>query len=177
MINLIIYPIVYILLIMMRISNFFHVSIFISKIPFSFGNIIRFCFYKKTLNRVGKNVFFPYGIIFSHKNISIGDNVRFGPYNTIGLVDFGNNIIIAQYVHFLSGNRQHGYSRRDLPMMLQEGKIIKLKINDDVWIGTNSVIMKDVNEGSIVAAGSIVTKTYDKYTIIGGNPAKIIGKR
>jgi virginiamycin A acetyltransferase len=167
----------YFFILWMKLTSFYNMSVFISKIPFSFGNTIRYFFYKNTLKNVGTNVVFPYGIIFSHKDISIGNNVRFGPYNTIGLVDFGDDIIIAQYVHFLSGNKQHGYDKKDIPMINQIGTIKRIKIEKDIWIGTNSIIMNDITKGCIIASGSIVTKSFDEYSIIGGNPAKVIKKR
>lgn len=56
------------------------------------------------------------------------------------------------------------------------GKII---IEDDVWIGMNSIIMSGVKigKGSIVAAGSVVTKDIEPYSIVGGNPARLIKYR
>jgi len=152
-------------------------SLFFSKISFSIGEKMRFYFYKKTLKKVGENVHFSYGVIFSHRDISIGDNVRFGPYNTIGLVDFGNDILIGQYVHFLSGKNQHNYERKDIPINQQGGKQEKIIIENDVWIGAGSIIMSTVSHGSIIAAGSIVVNTFGEYNIIGGNPAKVIKKR
>ena len=53
----------------------------------------------------------------------------------------------------------------------------KIKIKDWAYIGAYSQIMPGVTigEGAIVAAGSIVTKSVAPYTIVGGNPAKLIG--
>jgi galactoside O-acetyltransferase len=51
-----------------------------------------------------------------------------------------------------------------------------VKIEDKVWIGFNSIILKGVTvgEGAIVGAGSVVTKDVPPYTIVAGNPARII---
>jgi acetyltransferase-like isoleucine patch superfamily enzyme len=51
-------------------------------------------------------------------------------------------------------------------------------IKDKAWIGFNSIVMKGVTigEGAIVAAGSVVVKDVDDYTIVGGNPARKIGE-
>jgi len=52
-------------------------------------------------------------------------------------------------------------------------------IKSDAWIGMNAMIMPGVTigEGAIIAAGSIVTKDIPPYTIVGGNPARIIKER
>ena len=52
-------------------------------------------------------------------------------------------------------------------------------IEDDVWIGSNSVILKNVKigRGSIIAAGSVVTKNIEPFSIVAGTPAVKIGKR
>ena len=55
----------------------------------------------------------------------------------------------------------------------------KITIEDDVWIGSNVVILPNVTigKGSIVAAGAVVTTNVIPFTIVGGIPAKEIGKR
>lgn len=53
-------------------------------------------------------------------------------------------------------------------------------VSDDVWIGHNAIILPSVNSigrGSVVAAGSVVTKNVPPYSIVAGNPAKIIKTR
>ena len=157
--------------------GFSNASLGISRIYGPIGNRARYQFYKHELKRVGRNVYFPFGITFSQKHISIGDNVRFGPNNTIGLVDFGNDIVIAQNVHFLSGKNQHSYNRKDLSMIHQPGKLERLKISDDVWIGAGSIVLASISEGSIIGSLSLVNKTFESYSIFGGNPAKLIGSR
>jgi lipopolysaccharide transport system ATP-binding protein len=54
-----------------------------------------------------------------------------------------------------------------------------LNIENDVWIGAFSIIFSGVRlgNGSVVAAGSVVTKDVEPYTIVGGNPARFIKKR
>ena len=54
-----------------------------------------------------------------------------------------------------------------------------ITIGDGVWIGARAIILPGVNigEGAIIAAGSIVTKDVEPWTVVGGNPAKFIKKR
>ena len=52
-------------------------------------------------------------------------------------------------------------------------------IQNDVWIGYNSLIMPGIKigNGSIIASNSVVVKDVEPYSIVGGNPAKLIRKR
>ena len=73
----------------------------------------------------------------------------------------------------------HGMSRTDIPMNIQPIKEKDIVIGDDVWIGANSVVVAGVKigKGSVIAAGSVVTKDIPEYIIAGGIPAKPLKKR
>ncbi len=70
----------------------------------------------------------------------------------------------------------------DLPRKFEDGMPYskgEIEIGNDVWIGTNVLILSGVKiaHGAVVAAGSVVTKDVPPYSIVGGNPAKIIKYR
>ncbi len=52
-------------------------------------------------------------------------------------------------------------------------------VGNDVWIGTDAIILSGITigDGAIIGAGALVTKNIEPYTIVGGNPAKLIRKR
>lgn len=138
----------------------------------------------------GKKVTFGRGTVFWAPNqIRIGNNVYIGKYCTIQAdIEIGNNILIGNNVGLI-GKYDHDYSNvgkniKDAPWIGDsdynfKGKGQKIIIGDDTWIGFGAVVFTGVSigKGSIVAAGSIVTKDVPPYTIVAGNPARVKGKR
>lgn len=95
------------------------------------------------------------------------------------LVSIGNNVTVTADVRFYEHdeinrlwNGDDSYSGKHVPY--KKGRIA---VEDNVVIGARSIILYDVTVGhhSIVAAGSVVTKDVMPYTIVGGNPARVIG--
>lgn len=125
--------------------------------------------------------------IKSRSYIGTLHNLSLGDFSTIGSrfkmhnvnLKIGNDVMIAQDVLVMGGG--HIYKNVDIPMRKQ-GNIGKtsLIIEDDVWIGARVLILaknQTIGRGSIIAAGSVVTKEVPPYAIVGGNPAKIIKYR
>ena len=61
---------------------------------------------------------------------------------------------------------------------MNKSDVSPVVIEDYVWIGMNSIILKGVTigKGAVVAAGSVVTKSVPPMTVVGGNPAEVIKK-
>lgn len=109
--------------------------------------------------------------------IQIGKDSRIGLGNTvIGPVRIGNNVNFAQGV-VVSG-LDHNYKETETTIDVQGVSTKEIIIEDDVWIGANSVITKGVTIGkhSVVAACSLVNKDVPPYCVAGGNPAVILKK-
>ena len=130
---------------------------------------------KLMLKSCGKQVNIEQGAIFSAKT-SLGDysgigiNARINGTCTIGkYVMMGTDVVVI--------TRNHAFDRTDVPMMEQGFEAERpVVIGDDVWIGDRVVILPGVHvgEGSILAAGAVVTKDVPPYAIVGGVPAKVI---
>lgn len=112
--------------------------------------------------------------------LKVGDNSSIGPYAYIGCsgyIEIGNNVMMSPRVSIYSEN--HVFEDVTQPMIKQGVRRSFVKIEDDCWIASNAVILAGVTigKGSVVAAGSIVTKDVPPYSVVGGNPAKIIKTR
>ena len=109
--------------------------------------------------------------------ITIGNHTRIGLGNTIiGPVMIGNNVILAQNVVISALN--HNFEDVLTTINQQGVKTDQIIIEDDVWVGANSVILSGVHIGEhvVVGAGSVVTKDIPSYSVVIGNPARIVKK-
>jgi len=119
------------------------------------------------------------------KGVSLASDLKAGAFSYIGTnskiypkVEIGDYTMIAGDVKVVGGD--HTYDTPGLPIIFcDRGIIDKTIIGKDVWIGTNSIVMTGVKigNGAIIAAGSIVTKDVEAYSIMAGTPAKVIKKR
>ena len=110
-------------------------------------------------------------------DVIIGERSRVGLGNTIiGPVKIGDKVLIAQNVTFSGMN--HNYQDVSLAIADQGFTTKEIIVDDDCWIGANSVVTAGVCIGkhSVVAAASVVTKDVPPYTIVAGNPAIPIKK-
>jgi len=110
-------------------------------------------------------------------DIYIGDRTRIGLGCTlIGPVSVGNDVRLAQNI-VMSG-LNHNYTDVSLPISEQGVTTNPIVVEDEVWIGANCVILPGVTvkKHAVVAAGSIVRRNVPAYSVVAGNPAKVMKK-
>jgi acetyltransferase-like isoleucine patch superfamily enzyme len=132
--------------------------------------------------RYGSNVHCKSSVSFwsPHKDIILGNNVGIGP-GCLFLCDtkIGNKVVIAANVAFLNRD-DHNYGIIGKTIWDSgRGDKFRITVEDDVWIGHGAIILSPAKicRGSIVAAGSVVTKDVSPYSIVGGSPARILKNR
>lgn len=143
--------------------------------------------------------------IVTNPNISVGDYTYYDDpesienfnKNVLYHFDFiGDKLIIGKFcqiatgVRFIMNGANHainGFSTFPFCAFGNDWESVPLApnikgdtiIGNDVWIGYNALLMPGVKigDGAIIASGSVVTKDVEAYSIVGGNPAKLIRKR
>lgn len=165
-------------------NKFYYVlyAILAKKLPYSrrgkFFKKLRAFFAKKIMRKVGRNVNIETGAVFNPK-VEIDDNSSIGVNcELVGKVIIGKNVMMGPEVVFYSIN--HEFKDSNKTIMEQGYQAEKpVIVEDDVWIGRRVIVLPGVTikKGTVVGAGSVVTKSFSEYSVIAGNPAKVIGKR
>lgn len=110
----------------------------------------------------------------------VGNNSAIGAYSFIGAqggIQIGSNVIMGPRVSIHSEN--HVFDNSEIPIRLQGESRKGVVVEDDCWIGAGVIILDGVciKRGSVVAAGSVVTKDIEAFSIYAGVPAKKIKSR
>jgi acetyltransferase-like isoleucine patch superfamily enzyme len=113
-------------------------------------------------------------------SLKIGNNVGINHYCFIGVrgnITIGDNVIFGPRVNIFSEN--HIFNNLDIPIKNQGVEKKDTIIRNDVWIGANVSIMPGIKigNGCVIAAGSVVTKDIPDFSVAAGVPAKIIKNR
>jgi acetyltransferase-like isoleucine patch superfamily enzyme len=162
-----------------------------------------------SLIRFGKGVTLERGVLIdglSRHGIELGDNVMIGAYSIVranllanlgaglrmgknsaadaysffgaaGQITVGENVIMGQHVSFHAEN--HNYERTDIPIKQQGTRRLGIVIEDDCWIGSNTVFLDGchVEKGCVIGAGSIVRGRIPAYSVAVGTPAEVVKSR
>lgn len=157
----------------------------------AFLSMVKLLYYKSLWKKNNTHNNTYVNSIFDFKKVKVG-KYTYGPLNVMCWNDkneylsIGSFCSIAPGVTFILGGNHNTNSISSFPFKYfiknenteatSKGRII---IEDDVWIGTNATILSGITigQGCVIAGGAMVTKSFPPYSIIGGNPAKIIRKR
>lgn len=143
---------------------------------------IRALFYKALIKKMGSKVFIDKNFICSgSKNVELGSHTYINHDVEIDAqyanVKIGKDVMLGPYVYI--GTKNYGYKDYKNPMRKQKYNSGTVEIEDDVWIGTKSIILPGtkIGRGVIIGAGAVVTNNVPPFAIVGGVPARVIKYR
>lgn len=149
----------------------------LSIMPGKIGTILRAGFYRMALTQCSPDAVISFLALFSQSDTEIGRGVYIGPQCNIGKCKIGDNTLLGSGVHIMSGKGQHNFDDLVTPIKDQGGVFTKVEIGENCWLGNGALVMANIGQGSVIAAGSVVTKDVPAGVIAAGNPAKVIKKR
>jgi len=131
---------------------------------------------------IGARCYIDRGVILRAMGgcIEIGSDCSVNAYSFVsgcGGLRIGNHVMIGSHVSIYASN--HVFNDLSLPMNQQALSLEKIEIEHDVWVGTGVRILAGVRvgTGSVLAAGAVVTRSTEPYSINGGVPSRQIGSR
>lgn len=148
-----------------------------SLVPGVLGLYLRRAFLRLALEQCDSSVTVEFGTIFSRTSARLDANVYLGPRCHIGSVHIARDTLVAAGVHIPSGPNTHGTDDLTKPIREQPGRLKTLHIGEGCWIGSAAVILANVGDGSVVAAGAVVTQDLPAHVVAGGVPARVIKER
>ena len=146
--------------------------------PFTSTMILRNYCYSHIMRRIGSCNISDGVTILHPKIMEIGERVSIHPHTYIvGEVVIGNNVGIAAKCSIIA--QTHNYSDTSIPFKLQGTVEQPISIGNDVWIGTNSVILGNtvIGDGVVIGAGSVVSGEISSNSVMMGNPARVFFNR
>lgn len=165
-----------------RKVRFEYVNALITNIPGDFGNTIRSAIVPRYFAQAGVGILILPGVRYvGAHNIKLGNHVFLGVDNFLQAsagLEIGDDTMLGPGVKIWTVN--HKFDEPDVPIRSQGYDQKPVTIGKNVWIGANSFIMPGVElaDGCVVSAGSVVSaKKYPPYSIIAGNPARVMGNR
>ncbi|MCF6324178.1 MAG: acyltransferase [Gammaproteobacteria bacterium] len=149
----------------------------ISLFPGISGSYLRSAFYRLAMKKSNEELTIGFGTIFSQQQTELSQGVYIGPQCNIGKCHIKANCLLGSGVHIMSGKGQHNFSDINTPIREQGGSFETVTIGEDSWIGNGSLIMANIGKKCVIGAGSVVINDIPDFSIVAGNPAKIIKKR
>lgn len=150
-------------------------------VPGAWGVVLRALVYRIICRRVGRRFVVMEGAkILYPSRLEVGSDVMINEncyLHCVGGVKIGDWVRIAPGAKIFTWN--HRFEDAAVPIKRQGGDVRAVEIGEDVWIGTDAVVVPGVRigRGAVVGAGAVVTRDVPDLAVVAGVPARVIGRR
>ena len=154
---------------------------FLEFLPFFLGAPFRWVFLKVFSRKIGRQLFIARQVAVRHcYNLTIGSHVGINQGSILhcrGGVTIGNDVLMGQRVIINTGD--HDYADSSILIREQPTTYKSIVIGNDVFLGMGAMILPGVTvaDGTVVAAGAVVTQDTEPYSVVAGVPARVIRRR
>jgi acetyltransferase-like isoleucine patch superfamily enzyme len=140
------------------------------------GKYLRKCYYCLTLRACSLDCEIGFLAYFNHRGAEVGRGVYVGPAACIGEASLGDGALIGTRAGILNGGRQHRFGADGKLTACDPKSLRRVRVGPGSWVGEAAIVMADVGSRCVIAAGAVVSNPVPDGCIVGGNPARFVGK-
>ena len=145
----------------------------VAQFPGPPGMFLRRAFYRMTLASCAENVIIEFGAIVNRRAV-LEPGAYVGSYALIGWVRIGSHSLIGSRASIPSGGYQHTFLSSGRWSPTDVSALRRVSIGANTWVGEAAVVMADVGECCMVAAGAVVASAVPDGIMVAGNPARFV---
>lgn len=149
---------------------------FFALLPGFSGMCLRRGFYCGTLQSCSWTCQLGFGVIFSHRDAMVEDAVYVGNYALLGRVVLRRGALVGSRSSILSSGQHHVLDDQGHWTTPDNLRMGSTEIGPYAWIGEGAIVMADVGEGALVAAGAVSAMRVPDHVMVAGNPARFVRK-
>lgn len=145
-------------------------------LPGFFGMCLRRAFYCGAAKACSWRCQIGFGVILSHRDATIEDDVYIGNYALLGRVVLRQGCLIGSRSSVLSTGQHHVLDNQGRWTTPDNLPLQSTEVGTYAWIGEGAIVMADIGRGAMVAAGAVVGTKVPDHVMVAGNPARFVKK-
>jgi virginiamycin A acetyltransferase len=138
------------------------------------GMFLRRGFYRLTLESCSPECYLGFGMLFTHRHVTVENHAYVGPYSLIGSAHLRQGCLIGSRVSLLSGPALHSLDEQGRWLPADLTRLQRIEVGENAWIGEGAIVMVNVGAGALVGTGAVVSTRVRPGIVVAGNPARFV---
>ncbi len=138
------------------------------------GMYMRRAFYHLVLDSCSLDCYLGFGMLFTHRHVSVEPRAYVGPYSLVGSARLRRGCLVGSRVSILSGPSLHVLDDDGRWLPADLSRVHQVEIGENAWLGEGAIVMVNVGAGSLVGSGAVVSTRVRPGVVVAGNPARFV---